>query len=199
MRGTTFTLVFSSPEEALEFLKMLEKILPGKSFLGELKTNKVKVFVPESENSEQVIRKIRELYNQKRRPYAYGLVKDYDISTVFSLSRLEQPIPLSLLITTLRIQGYKAEAVRDKLRTNAPLDHLTKMVEKLSKLYGELLEIKATAQARRLIALYSLTKNLPTEEAIRQLSEQGFLTEDRGRISLKLNYETALRIIFQKT
>lgn len=196
MRGITFTLVFSSAEEAVEFLKMLENTLPGKSFLGELKTNKVKIFVPESKDSELVAHRIRELYNQMKSPHAQGLIRDYDLAVLFSMSRLEVPVPVSLLVDALKIKGYKVEVFRDKLRTNAPLNVITKTIENLSKIYHELADIKMTSQSRRLIALYSHTENLAPEESIKRLSELGILTEESGRISLKVNYEMALNTLY---
>lgn len=196
MKGLTFTLVFSSAEEAVEFLKMLEKSLPGKSFLGELKTNKVKIFVPESEDSERLVHRIRELYNQMRSPHAQGLVRDYDIATLFSMSRLEIPISVSILVDALKIKGFKVEVVKDKLRTNAPPSDLTKTVESLSRIYRELVDLRMTAQSRRLVALYSYIENLAPSESIRRLSELGILTEESGRISLKVNYEAAIKTLY---
>ncbi|MEZ0345080.1 MAG: DUF2067 family protein [Infirmifilum sp.] len=196
MRGRTLTLVFSSAEEALNFLKKLERFLPGKSFLGELKVNKVKIFIPESDNAEQVLGKIRELYNQQKQLHTYNAPRDYDIPTLFSLSKLEVPIPLAVVVDSLRVQGFKAEVFGEKLRTNAPLNVITKNIESISIIYRELLEFKMTAQARRLIALFSHVNNIPSEDAIKQLSTLGLIVDRGGVISLKVNYEVAVKTLF---
>ncbi|QOJ78163.1 DUF2067 family protein [Infirmifilum lucidum] len=196
MKGRVLTLVFSSPEEAVHFLKTLEKLLPGKSFLGELKANKVKIFIPESENSEKTMHKIKQLYNQQRQPYSYGVMKNYDISSIFSMAKLEVPVPVTLLVEALKIQGRKAIIKGDILYTDATLNEIIKVVERLSVIYKEVLSLETTAQARRLISLYSFVNNKPVDSAVEELSKLGILTESSGKLTLKVNYDVALKALF---
>ncbi|PLJ77750.1 MAG: hypothetical protein B7L53_05235 [Thermofilum sp. NZ13] len=192
VRGRTLTLVFSTPEEAVQFLKTLERLLPGRSFLGELKVNKVKIFVPESDEAEKTIHKIKQLYNQQRHTYSYGVVKSYDLSSVLTLARLEAPIPATLIVEALKIQGFKAALSGDILKTDATLDGIIKTVERLSAIYKETLTLTATAQTRRLISLYAFAKGLRVEDAVDDLYKLGLLTETSGKVTLKVNYSSAL-------
>ncbi len=196
MKGRVLTLVFPSPEEAVHFLKTLEKLLPGKSFFGELKANKVKIFIPESEDFEKTIHKIKQLYNQQRQPYSYGVTKNYDLSSVFSMAKLEVPVPATLLVETLKIKGHKATIKGDVLYTDATLNEIIKIIEELSVVYKEVLNLETTAQARRLISLYSLINNKPVDSAVEELFKLGVLTESSGKITLKVNYNAALKALF---
>lgn len=198
MRGRTFTLVFSSADEATEFLKTIEKMLPGRSFLGELKTNKVKIFIPESEDMEETITKIRQLYNQRHRRLPGRAPKKYSVASLFSLANIETPVPASLVVDVLRIKGHRATLEEDFFVTTAELNEILDIIKGLSSVYKILLEFRLTPQARRLTAIFSYVGSKPPEAAIKELSEAGLLTETGGRITLKVNYEAALKTLFRK-
>ena len=64
MRGITLTLNFDSSEEAISFLKLITSRIKNTGLYGEIKGKKLKIFVPESTKTDEVVSEIKTLYKE---------------------------------------------------------------------------------------------------------------------------------------
>ncbi|MEM3969289.1 MAG: hypothetical protein QXH01_07375, partial [Thermofilum sp.] len=64
MRGITLTLNFDTPEEAISFLKLITSRIKYSGLYGEIKGKKLKLFIPESQRTEEVVNEVKTLYRE---------------------------------------------------------------------------------------------------------------------------------------
>ncbi len=179
LRGVTLTFSFASPGEAVRFLEVITKVLGGKVILGEVKGDKVKVFIPYSEDYRETVRKIKLLYMEVRNSSRVGL-RRYDLATVLSVANLEVAIPVQALIDALRLSGRKASVEGSVLVTDAGFNEVVRLAERVSLRYSEAVRAGLPAPLRRLAAAAAACANLSVQEVLDVLEQKGLIKRGDG-------------------
>lgn len=193
MRRNPVTFVFSSPEEAVEFLETLERIA-GPHISGELRMNKVKIYIhSEGKMYKEILRKIQALYTSSHNISSHASRK-YNIMTLLSIADIKTPIPPVILEELLRLKGYRASLTKSGvLETNADPETIKKLIRELSEAYSVLLHIPSTTQAKRVIALLSVYWGKDVNETISTLKDMGLL-EEGERLTPRHNFRKIIDI-----
>jgi len=193
-------LSFGSSEEVVKFLDLAtRKVKVSQMYARTRSGNNVEVILlgdPIEVNlaiSElrRIAKTVREMYRRTR-----GLAT-YDQRIILESARLEAAIPMDVVFKILELMGHKVELTRDgKVRTDASLGEIVKIVEHVSSLYKDMMEMDITPQAKRIIAIYSTIMDRDIEEAVNDLLMFGLLktyeSEERSLIVLSRSYEESL-------
>lgn len=163
----------------MKFLEVITKMLGGRAILGEVKGDKVKVFIPHSEDYQEVVRKVKLLYMEMRSSSKIGL-RRYDSTTILSVASLEIAIPLQALVDALRLSGHKASLEGTAIVTNASFHEVVRLAEKLSHCYSEAVKVGLPAPIRRLIAAAAACANLSVQDILDALEQRGLIKRDDG-------------------
>ncbi|MEM1516328.1 MAG: DUF2067 family protein [Thermofilum sp.] len=188
MKGVVLTFNFGSSAEALKFIEVLSKKVGRGAILGEIKGNKVKVFVPFSENYRKTVREIKLIYFELHSGADYR-PKRFEISTVLSASNLKVAIPVQALVDALRLEGYEARLEGNHLVTNAKFQHLAELAEKISERYEEAARQRLAAPLRRLVAVVATHMNTSISDAIDLLQKLGFIESKNSELVLRFRPE----------
>lgn|GEM_PF-2033770 len=175
----TLTLSFTSSEEAVRFLEALTKVLRGKVILGEVKVDKVKIFIPYSEDYQETVRKVKLLYMEVRGSSRVGL-RRYDPVTILSVANLEIAIPLQALVDALRLSGRKASMEGATIVTDASFNEIVRLAEKLSLHYSEAVRTGLPAPLRRFVAAAAACSNLSVQKILDILEQKGLIKRGDG-------------------
>lgn len=197
MASKTVVFSFDDPEEAVEFVAFVQEKLRKVNMDIVLKHNKVKVvLLGTREEVELASNTLKREYrywklSSKRRP---GGLYRHSLSIVLSRAELASSIPVNSIVEVLELSGYRAELKEGFVETDAELDRVVEVAEKLSRVYRELLSERLTPMARRLVAVLMTAYSLGLEETLRACLEEGVLYTDEksSRTSLVVEYGTAL-------
>lgn len=188
------TFVFNSSKEALAFLDSIGRVVGLKNIVGELKGNKVKIYIKaRGENREKILREVKALYVQSKPPIATYRKRKYKVSTLLKLASLKISIPVSALIDLLRLRDCKAELVGDQIETSCDIEFVREEAERLSEKYSEVVFLNATASLKRLLAVVSAYLDADPREILEKLLEEGLIVTNRNRYALRDNYQLSLR------
>ncbi|WP_229709709.1 DUF2067 family protein [Vulcanisaeta souniana] len=139
---------------------------------------------------------IRKIYNDIKLMRGKSGVYTYDISIILNKARLSAAIPIDLVIDILHMKGINAEMEGSKIRIvgSTTLEELVGIAEELSRVYGEMIDMEISAQAKRVIAIYSLLTGKGIKDSIKDLLEQGLLSRygDTELLVLSMDYKHAL-------
>ncbi len=193
-------LTFGSNEEVVKFLELISrKIKVFQMYARTRGSNNVELILlgdPYEVNlAISEIRKIAKIVKEMYRKVR-GLAT-YDQRIILDTAKLEAAIPLDVAYRVLEFLGYRVETTRDgKLRTDATLREIVNVVEQVSRLYKEMMDMDITPQAKRIIAIYSIVMDRDIDEAISDLLKfellKIFESEERKLIVLAYSYEKAL-------
>lgn len=197
MASKTIVFSFDGPEEAVEFVAFVKEKLKGVDMDIVLKQNKVRVVLlgtrEEIELASSALKREYRYWrlSSKRKP---GGLYRHSLSIVLSRAKLASSIPVNSIAEVLRLLGYRAELREGFVETDAELDRVVEVAEKLSRVYKELLSERLTPMARRLVAALMASYPVGLEEVMRVCLEEGVLYADEksSRISLVVEYDAAL-------
>lgn len=192
MRGVTLTFTFNDSGEAVSFLSMLKKELGDARLYGEIKGKKLKVFIPEGERTDDIVRRVKTLYREIHEKTLTVRPRKLGVSTILSMANLEVAIPVPALVDVLNMVGKKAVLRGEYLETNASLKEAVEFAKKLSRAYKSLLHEPLTATARRLAAVASVVLGLEPDKAVDLLVSKGILKQVEGNVSLSEEYTKSL-------
>mgnify|MGYP001772750263 CR=1 FL=1 len=178
LKGVTLTFTFASSAEAVKFIELLNKKLGKGCFLGEIKGNKVKVFIPLGKDHRRLVQEVKHLYAEVHSSSAYR-PRSFEVTTVFSASNLKVAIPVQALLEALRVEGYKAELRGSRIVTDASFQHLTELAERLSEAYSEAVRLKLTSPLRRIAAVAAVCSSSSVDQALKLLMDQGLVTRSK--------------------
>jgi len=193
----TVVLSFDDPEEAVEFVAFVQEKLRKANMDIVLKHNKVKVVLlgtrEEVELASNTLKREYRYWKLSSRRRPGGLYR-HSLSIVLSKAELATSIPVNSIAEVLRLSGYRAELREGFVETDAELDRVVEVAEKLSRVYKELLSERLTPMARRLVAVLMSSYPMELEEILRACLEEGVLYADEksSKISLVVEYGTAL-------
>ena len=193
MRRNPITLVFRSPSDAVKFLETLEATI-GSEIAGELKMNKVKIYVyARGERYKEIVRRIQALYSTVRGTYTPGL-RRYEFSALLSISESKTPVSPQVVVELLKLRGFEARLLKGGyIETNADTDTLREIIGELSRAYARLVRLPATTPAKRLVALLSVYWGISVEETVERLVEKGLLRNE-NRLEPTHNFSRALEL-----
>jgi hypothetical protein len=192
MRGITLTLNFDTPEEAISFLKLITSRIKYSGLYGEIKGKKLKLFIPESQRTEEVVNEVKTLYRELHGAKNAFQKKRFKIQTVLSLAKLETAIPVPVLVDIIKLQGKHARLAGETIETSLELNELVKLAEQVSSTYHSAIHMPLTSSARRLLVVASLTLGKNPEETVSLLLSRNLLREEDGTLSLSMDYERSL-------
>ncbi|BDR91616.1 DUF2067 family protein [Vulcanisaeta souniana] len=197
-REIVFT--FNNMNEALTFMEMVTSKIKSKEILIRYDTgNGIRVWVSIQGEPHEVSlysMEIRKIYNDIKLMRGKSGVYTYDISIILNKARLSAAIPIDLVIDILHMKGINAEMEGSKIRIvgSTTLEELVGIAEELSRVYGEMIDMEISAQAKRVIAIYSLLTGKGIKDSIKDLLEQGLLSRygDTELLVLSMDYKHAL-------
>jgi len=192
LKGVTLTFTFTSSAEALKFIEILSKRLGKGSFLGEVKGNKVKVFIPFREDYRRLVEEVKHLYAEVHAGVSRRL-KSFEITTVLSASNLRVAIPMQALLEALQLEGYRAELTGSRIVTNASFQHVVELAERVSEAYSEAVELRLPSPLRRIVAAAAACAGFSVEETLKLLVSHGLVAHKEGGYLLLLKPEEAIR------
>lgn len=184
MKGVLLTFTFNNSAEALKFIEVLNRKIGRGAVLGEVKGNKVKVFIPFSENYRKTVREVKLLYFELHSSMDFR-PKRFEISTVLSASNLKVAIPVQALIDILKLEGYEARLEGSYLVTNARFQHVTELAERISEHYEEAVKQGLAAPLRRIVAVVATYMDTQVSDAINLLLKAGFIDRKDGEFVLR--------------
>ncbi|NPA23282.1 MAG: DUF2067 domain-containing protein [Crenarchaeota archaeon] len=193
-------LSFGSSEEVIKFLDLAtRKVKVSQMYARTRSGNNVEIILlgdPFEVNLavtelRKLAKTVREMYRRTRG------VSTYDQRVILESARLEAAIPLDVVFKILEFQGHKVEILRDgRVRTDASLREIVRLVEHVSSLYKEMMDMDITPQAKRIVAIYSTVMDRDLEDAISDLLMFDILrtyeSEERSLIVLSRSYEESL-------
>ena len=197
-RELVFT--FDNVSEALTFIEAVTNRIKSKELLIRYNVgSNVKVWVAiqgEPYEVELYAAEIKRIYNDiKLMRGKYG-IRVYDVSLILSKAKLKAAMPIDLLVDILNIMGIEAEIEGSKIRVrdSLGLEDLVKIVEEVSELYHEMIDMEISAQAKRVIAIYSFIMKKPIKESIDDLLSHGLINRygDSELLVLSTDYDHAL-------
>jgi hypothetical protein len=192
MRGVTLTLNFDSSAEAVSYLNMLSSKIKYPGLYGEVKGRKLKLFIPESERTEQVINEVKTLYREMRSSKNAFSRRRFKVQTILTLAKLKTAIPIPALIDVVNLQGRYAKLVGDSIETSLDLNELVKLAEQLSSVYRSTLYMPLTPSARRLLTVASAASGKPPEDMLELLVSAMLLKREGEGLTLAVEYTKSL-------
>ena len=187
------TFVFQTPNEAIEFLIRVRKTPSLKGIAGEVKGNKVKIYVMgKGANREKLIKEIKMLYKQTKEPKASYFTRRYSLSLILRLAPIKISIPVKALVDLLRLEGCKVKQEGDLLESNCSLNFIQEKAKILSEKYYDVVYFNAPASFKRLVAVLAAFYEENVEKIIAELLEKGLIKKEDGRYSLLHNYQLSL-------
>jgi len=197
-RELVFT--FNNINEALTFMEMITNKIKSKEVLIRYDTGSgIRVWVSiqgEPHEVELYIMEIKRLYNDIKLMRGKFGVRTYDISFILSKARLSAAIPIDLIIDLLHIKGINAEIEGSRIKVvgDVKLENLISTAEGISRIYDEMIDMEISAQAKRVIALYSMLLGKDVKDSIKELLNNGLLSKygDTEMLVLSMDYKHAL-------
>ncbi len=191
---------FNDVNEALTFMEMITSRIKSKEVLIRYDTGSgVRVWVSIQGEPHEVSlysMEIRRIYDDIKLMRGKSGVYVYDISIILNKARLNAAIPIDLVIDILHMRGINAEMEGSKIRIvgSAILEDLVGIVEDVSRVYGEMIDMEISAQAKRVIAIYSLLMGKSIKDSIKDLLGHGLLSRygDTELLVLSMDYKHAL-------
>ncbi len=188
------TFVFNSSQEAVAFLDSIGRVVGLEKIVGELKGNKVKIYIKaRGDEREKILREIKILYVQSKSSLVTYRKRKYKISTILKLASLKISIPVSSLIDLLRIKNCDIELMGDQIETSCDIEFIRKEAERLSEKYNEVVFLNATTSLKRLLAVISAFLDTDPRETFEELLKKGLIVTSNDRFTLKDNYQLSLR------
>jgi len=197
----TLTFTFNSQEEIIHFLDVISRKIKVFQLYARTRGNRNVEIVLMGDPAEvtvaiaelkKIAKTIREMYRKDR-----GMAT-YDVRVILDYAKIEAAIPLDVAFKTLELLGYRVEQLKDgKIRTNAEFSKVVEVIEEISRLYKEMMEMDITPQAKRIIAMWCAVFDRTPEEAIAELEALGllkrYITPERNLVVLAYNYEEAYK------
>lgn len=185
----SISLRFSSAEEALRYLELLRRHVGADMHVTTRLGHVYIKFEGDREAVERAVRVARELAGAVR---GGRRARRVPLEVLLSDAKLASPVPPEVLAELLRATGHTARLKGAELVTDAEYGEVLKAAEALSRIYKELEPTPLTAQAKRVVAVYSAARGLPPEAAVEELARAGLLT--RGKVvGLAKPLDSALR------
>lgn len=197
-RELVFT--FNNANEALTFMEIVTSRIKSKELLIKYDVSggiRVHVSIQgEPHEVELYAVEIRRIYNDVRMMRGRYGVRTYDISLILNKARLKAAMPIDIVIDAMHIMGINAEIEGSKIRIrdSLGLDDVVRMIEKMSELYRDMLDMDISAQAKRVIAIYSFVTGKPIKDCIIDLLNHELITKygDSELLVLSMDYDHAL-------
>jgi len=195
------TVAFNSVEEAVRFLDLVSRKIKVFQLYARTRGSRVVELTLVGDPAEvtvaiaeikKIAKTIKEMYRKER-----GLAT-YDVRVILDYAKIEAAIPLDVAFKTLELLGYRVEQLKSgKIRTNAEFSKVVEVVEQVSKIYKEMMEMDVTPQAKRIVAMWCVVLDRTPEEAIEELEALGilkrYITTERSLVVLAYNYEEAFK------
>jgi len=191
---------FNNMDEALTFVGLVTRRIKSKELLIRYDVgNGVRVYVAlqdEPHEIELYSMELRRIYSDIKMMRDKHGVRVYDISLILNKAKLEAAIPIDIVIDALQLMGIDVELNGSKIRVKngVKLEDLVNMAEEVSKLYSEMADMSISAQAKRIIAIYSLLTKKGIRDGIEDLLEHRILAKygDTELLVLSMDYDHAL-------
>ncbi len=195
------TVAFNSSEEALRFLDLVTRKIKTFQLYARTRAGRVVELTLVGDPAEiavalseikKIAKTIKEMYRKER-----GLAT-YDVRIILDYAKIEAAIPLDVAFKVLELLGHKVELLRGgKIRTDAELSEILEVIEQVSRIYREMMDMDITPQAKRIIAMWCTVFDENPDEAVIELETLGILrryvTEDRNLVVLARSYDEAYR------
>lgn len=199
-RRKVVSLKFASASEAAEFLQHALSRIENLAAEQSGSTLKLILLAPPGK-AEKDYRKLVSLLKEwrtSRLAPRRGFFR-HSVGLLLASANLKVGIPVSAIVDTLRLMGYKARVEKGYMVTSAPFDRAVQVAEAFSAKYAEALETPAAPLARRLAAVVATALNLTLERAFDKLQRSNLVTldEDKGRHELRVSYEEALKALLE--
>ncbi|MFB6470704.1 MAG: DUF2067 family protein [Vulcanisaeta sp. AZ3] len=192
--------VFNDFDEALTFMEMLTKRIKSRLLFIKYDVGrgvKVRVAVQgEPYEVELYSSEIRRIYDDIKAMRGRFNVKVYDMSILLNKARLKAAMPIDLIIDILRLMNINVELEGSKIKISGSveLNDVVSIIEDVSKLYGEMFDMDISAQAKRIVAIYSYIVRKTIKDSIDDLVKHGILRRygTTELLVLSMKYEDAL-------
>ena len=191
---------FNNVDEALTFMEMVTSKIKSRELLIRYDAGggvRVRVSIQgEPHEVELYSMEVRRVYNDIKLMRGKFGVRTYDVSLILSKARLTAAIPIDLVVDLLQLRGVSAELDGSRIRVagDVGLEDLVRLAEDVSRIYGELMDMDVSAQAKRVIALYALLMGRDVRGSIKELIDKGLLSKygDSELLVLSMDYRHAL-------
>ncbi len=195
------TITFDNVEEAVRFLDLISRKIRVFQLYARTRAGKIVELTLVGDPAEvtvalaeikKIAKTIKEMYKKER-----GLAT-YDIRIILDHAKIEAAIPLDVAFKVLELLGHRVEVLKSgKVRTDAEFSRVIEVVEQVSKIYRDMIDMDITPQAKRIIAMWCVVFDRSPEEAVEELETLGivkrYITQERSLIVLSYNYEEAYK------
>lgn len=185
----SISLRFHSPGEALTYLELLRRHVRTHIHVVARMGHVYVKFEGSRQDVKRDIRLARELAGVVR---GGRRLRRVALEVLLSDAEMASPVPPEVIAELLKAMGYMARIRGGELVTDAEYREVVEAAGRLSRIYKQLEAAPLTAQAKRVVAVYSAVGGMPPEDAVEELVSAGVLV--RGKVtSLAKPLDAALR------
>ncbi len=193
-------LSFSSRDEVIRFLELMTRRVRASQIVARTKPNNQVELVLQGDPEEisVMIYDLRRLANairaMSRRVHE---LTSYDISVLLDLAKLEASIPIDAVLEALRLSGFRVEERSGRIVTNADLNEVLSVMERMSALYKKMMDLPLTPQVKRIVAICAVASGRDLEETIEMLLNANVIQRhaQTGLLTLAVSYGDAVKAL----